>query len=50
MEVPSLEQKQYGNSHFEGSHFFAKSRGASVTGAGAVIRKMTQMKEKQIKE
>lgn len=33
--VPSFEQKQYGNVHSNGSHFFAKSIGASVIGAGA---------------
>lgn len=33
--MPSFEQKQYGNAHSAGSHFFAKSIGASVIGAGA---------------
>lgn len=33
--VPSFEQKQYGNVHASESHFFAKSSGASVIGAGA---------------
>lgn len=36
MTVPSFEQKQYGNAHSAGSHFFAKSTGASVIGAGAI--------------
>lgn len=35
--VPSLEQKQYGSWHSAVSHFFAKSNGASVEGAGAEI-------------
>lgn len=33
--VPSFEQKQYGNVHSARSHFFAKSSGVSVIGAGA---------------
>lgn len=37
--VPSFEQKQYGNVHSPESHFFAKSVGASVIGAGAVKKK-----------
>lgn len=36
INVPSLEQKQYGNWHSAGSHFVAKSSGTSVIGAGAV--------------
>lgn len=35
IEVPSLEQKQYGNSHLAWSHFSARSTGVSVDGAGA---------------
>lgn len=42
--VPSFEQKQYGNVHSARSHFFAKSIGASVSGAGA-IRYATKHKE-----
>lgn len=37
MMVPSLEQKQCGNSQLAVSHFTAKSTGGSVTGAGAAI-------------
>lgn len=37
--VPSLEQKQYGNSHWAESHFLARSIGVSVIGAGAAIKK-----------
>lgn len=45
--VPSFEQKQYGNMHSAGSHFFAKSIGVSVIGAGAgdVIRYATKQRE-----
>lgn len=46
MMVPSFEQKQYGNVHSAGSHFFAKSIGASVTGAGAIQDAM----QRQIQE
>lgn len=37
IKVPSFEQKQYGSSHWDRSHFVAKSNGASVIGAGAKI-------------
>lgn len=35
IRVPSFEQKQYGRSHSAGLHFFARSVGGSVIGAGA---------------
>lgn len=44
IKVPSLEQKQYGNSQFPGSHLFARSTGGSVIGAGAVKKKTLKMK------
>ena len=45
--MPSFEQKQYGNTHSAGSHFFAKSTGASVIGAGAVyVQRNKDEKEK----
>lgn len=33
---PSLEQKQFGNWHFAGSHFRALSSSSTTSGAGAV--------------
>lgn len=35
--MPSLEQKQYGKTQVDGSHFVAKSVAGSVTGATAVV-------------
>ena len=33
---PSLEQKQFGNRHFEESHLRARSPSSTITGGGAV--------------